>query len=253
MGATNFTSHYDLPQFVANDKPSWLGDVNSAFLKIDTAIADASATAQSANSAATSAQTQVAGLTTQLGTVEGKANTALNTANSAEGKATTAQEVASAASVTAGEAKTAAQGALPLDGGTMTGSLVLNGAPTQELEAATKGYVDSKGVSVQKFTNKDYVGGTFTAVVIGNCLIVGGDYTVSSITTAIIATLTGNPLNVTSTVQFGSRIRVQAGGQITYLPLRLQYNDTANETRILYSGAAVSDTNNICNGVYVAG
>lgn len=170
MGATNFTSHYDLPQFVANDKPSWLGDVNGAFLKIDTAIADASATAQSANSAATSAQTQVANLSTQLGTVEGKANAAVTTATTADGKATTAQEVASAASVAAGEAKTAAESAVPLSGGTMTGKLILSGAPTDDLGAATKAYVDANGgggisavVLTPNSTNVQTVGTQFRA------------------------------------------------------------------------------------------
>ena len=39
MGYTNKTSHYDLPQWIAGDKPSWLGDVNTAMLNIDTAYA----------------------------------------------------------------------------------------------------------------------------------------------------------------------------------------------------------------------
>ena len=30
MGYTNKTSHYELPQYTANDKPSWLGDFNAA-------------------------------------------------------------------------------------------------------------------------------------------------------------------------------------------------------------------------------
>ena len=34
---------------------------------------------------------------------------------------------------------------LKLSGGTMTGNLILNGAPTADNQAATKAYVDSKG------------------------------------------------------------------------------------------------------------
>ena len=30
MGYTNKTSHYELPQYVANDKPRQLGDFNAA-------------------------------------------------------------------------------------------------------------------------------------------------------------------------------------------------------------------------------
>lgn len=38
MASTNLTPTYLLPQFDEDDKPSWLGDVNSAFLKIENAI-----------------------------------------------------------------------------------------------------------------------------------------------------------------------------------------------------------------------
>lgn len=150
MGYTNKTSHYELPQYVANDKPSWLGDFNAAMLKIDTVMADNDATAEAANSAATGAQSQVAALATQLTTIQGQVNTAVDTATTADGKATTAQTVAGQANTTASEAKTlaetakqAADLALPIGGGTMTGDLILNGAPTANNQAATKEYVDA--------------------------------------------------------------------------------------------------------------
>lgn len=38
MASTNKTPNYNLPQFVANDKPTWLGDFNSAMSNIDTAM-----------------------------------------------------------------------------------------------------------------------------------------------------------------------------------------------------------------------
>ena len=162
MGYTNKTSHYELPQYVANDKPSWLGDFNAAMLKIDTVMADNDATAEAANSAATGAQTQVAALSAQLSTIQGQVNTAVDTATAADGKATTAQSVATQASTTAGEAKTLAETAktsadlatetagqaLPKSGGTMTGSLLLSGDPTANMEAATKQYVDNAGASL---------------------------------------------------------------------------------------------------------
>ena len=150
MGYTNKTSHYELPQYVANDKPSWLGDFNAAMLKIDTVMADNDATAEAANSAATGAQTQVAALSSQLSTIQGQVNTAVDTATTADGKATTAQSVATQASTTASEAKTLAETAkqsadlaLPIGGGTMSGDLILNGAPTANNQAATKAYVDA--------------------------------------------------------------------------------------------------------------
>ncbi len=38
MGATNRTTNYNLPQFVATDVPTWLTDVNGAMATIDTSI-----------------------------------------------------------------------------------------------------------------------------------------------------------------------------------------------------------------------
>lgn len=35
MGHTNQTVNKQLPQFVDSDKPTWLGDVNEGFRKID--------------------------------------------------------------------------------------------------------------------------------------------------------------------------------------------------------------------------
>lgn len=69
MSHTNKTPNYDLPQFIGTDKASWLGDLNPAFLAIDTGMQankvaaqaaevsaeEASALAQSANSVANSA------------------------------------------------------------------------------------------------------------------------------------------------------------------------------------------------------
>lgn len=187
MGYTNKTSHYELPQYVANDKPSWLGDFNAAMLKIDTVMADNDATAEAASSAATGAQTQVAALSSQLSTIQGQVNTAVDTATTADGKATTAQSVAGEANTNASEAKTLAQtakqtadNALPIGGGTMTGDLILNGAPAADNQAATKAYVDSKasgGVEnvtiTPNATNVQTAGVQFKAV----CRKQGGVYT----------------------------------------------------------------------------
>lgn len=121
MGYTNKTSHYDLPQWIAGDKPSWLGDVNTAMLNIDTAIAGADASASAAESSAAAANAQV------------QAQEAKITKNTTDIQALT-DELADVSGV--------ASAALPKSGGTMTGALTLAGAPTQDLQAATKKYVD---------------------------------------------------------------------------------------------------------------
>lgn len=90
------TTNYELPQFNGSDKPTWLGDINGAFLAIDAAMknnADAAAGAQE------SASSALAGLTT-----------ALERAQTADTKATQAISDAAAAQLTAnGAASNAAQ------------------------------------------------------------------------------------------------------------------------------------------------
>ncbi len=107
---TNETTNYDLPQFIGTDKPTWLGDFNTAMSTIDTAVGtNASAITSlgtrvtSAEGIASQASTDVAGLTSTVNTLSGNVTTvtttannaqstatsALNTANSADGKATT--------------------------------------------------------------------------------------------------------------------------------------------------------------------
>lgn len=81
MGSTNKTAHYELPQFVANDKPSWLGDVNQAMEAIDTGIFGAKSSADGAQTTANNAvagvqtaNTRMDGMQTQLDTVATQAN-----------------------------------------------------------------------------------------------------------------------------------------------------------------------------------
>ena len=123
MGYTNKTSHYNLPQWISGDKPSWLGDVNTAMLNIDTAIAGADASATAAESSAAAANAQVQAQEQKI------------TKNTTDIQALTEQLA---------EVSGVASAALPKNGGTMTGALTLAGAPTQDLQAATKKYVDDQ-------------------------------------------------------------------------------------------------------------
>lgn len=49
MASTNKTTNYNLPQWIGSDKPTWLGDLNNAFLTIDTTMKNNSDTATLAN------------------------------------------------------------------------------------------------------------------------------------------------------------------------------------------------------------
>lgn len=142
MGYTNKTSHCELPQWIAGDKPSWLGDVNTAMLNIDTAIAGADASASAAESSAAAANAQV------------QAQEAKITKNATDIKALT-EQLADVSGV--------ASAALPKSGGAMTGPLTLAGAPMQDLQAATKKYVDDKTRSVRTaYSCNDTVAGSLT-------------------------------------------------------------------------------------------
>lgn len=59
MASTNKTTHYDLPQWIGTDKPTFLGDLNGAFSTIDTQLYTAVTNAENANTSATSAASAV--------------------------------------------------------------------------------------------------------------------------------------------------------------------------------------------------
>lgn len=115
MGHTNETSNYDLPQFIGTDKPTWLGDINGAFLAIDNAIAGvasdatsavsiangAATLATSASEAASAATTTAEAASTAATSAASVANTAADTANNAQSTAVLAKSTADTASATA--------------------------------------------------------------------------------------------------------------------------------------------------------
>ena len=118
MAHTNHTANYELSQFVANDKPTFLGDYNGDMSKIDAAIkaADnkagaADTTAESAAALATSASTTATEAATDAATAAATATTALNTANNATTTAQNASTAAQSASTTASAAATKADAA----------------------------------------------------------------------------------------------------------------------------------------------
>ena len=69
MSATNATANYELPIFLATDKPAWLTDWNGAMNAIDTAIHTAQATADGAQTTASTATTDIATINSSLSTI----------------------------------------------------------------------------------------------------------------------------------------------------------------------------------------
>lgn len=147
MSYTNQTPNYGLPQYVADDKPTYLGDFNKAMLDIDSAIkstetmaSSAESTANTANSNSTEAlelaneagdnaleaktdagqaKTLVENLTTRVSNAETDASTAKSLASNANNNANSAIEKSNVAESTAGVAKTTADNALSLINGTI--------------------------------------------------------------------------------------------------------------------------------------
>ena len=106
---------------------------------------------------------------TEAATALSKAEDAETTADAAKTTADGAKTTADAAKTAADGAKTAADGAktaadaaqatadaaLPKSGGTMTGKITLDGAPTTNLHAATKKYVDDVGGGISSVETDD--------------------------------------------------------------------------------------------------
>lgn len=77
MAHTNQTEHYNLPQFVGSDIPSWLVDVNQAYTAIDSAIYTAKNTADVASNTAGSASTVAQDATQAAVAANATANSAM--------------------------------------------------------------------------------------------------------------------------------------------------------------------------------
>lgn len=104
FGHSGETTNYDLPQFVGTDKPTWLGDFNTAMASIDAGMAENASDitslgtrVTSAESAASQASTDVASLTSTVSTLSSNVQSATTTANNAQSTATSALNTANTA------------------------------------------------------------------------------------------------------------------------------------------------------------
>ena len=75
MSHTNSTPNFNLPQFVANDTPAWLTDINGAFSDIDTNMASIQNIANTASGTATGASTKADQLDAELDTTNSNVST----------------------------------------------------------------------------------------------------------------------------------------------------------------------------------
>lgn len=109
MSHTNSTTNYGLPQWIGSDKPTFLGDFNSAFNTIDGQMKQNSTDAGQAISTANSANATAMDAAERSITAKSTADTAKDTADAANALATTASNTATVAKNTADEAARTAE------------------------------------------------------------------------------------------------------------------------------------------------
>lgn len=97
MASTNKTPNYDLPQWVAADKPTFLGDMNAAFLDIDTAMHENAESSGSQEQRLTAVEAKATENATNIANVSQVANTAGETATAAQNAASAASALATTA------------------------------------------------------------------------------------------------------------------------------------------------------------
>ena len=108
MSHTNITTNYGLPQWIGSDKPTFLGDFNSAFNTIDTQMKSNADTAAGAAETASSANATAISANETATAADGKATLAKNTADAATSAAQSASDLATVAKNTADNAAHAA-------------------------------------------------------------------------------------------------------------------------------------------------
>lgn len=111
MSYTNQTANYGLPQYTADDKPTYLGDFNKAMLDIDTAIKNNENIAQASKTLAQNANNSASEALSTANTASSSATNAGVKADNAYALAESAKADATQASTDATDAKTIANSA----------------------------------------------------------------------------------------------------------------------------------------------
>lgn len=151
MGHTNSTPNYNFPQFVGTDKPTFLGDINGAFLAIDSAIAGVAADADSAASVANTAASTAAGAVETANTAASTAASAASTATAAQSTANTAADTANNAQSTAVLAKSTADSAATDAATAITDSAQAVADAAEAKAAAVRGKVEVTSDGVKTY------------------------------------------------------------------------------------------------------
>ena len=213
MSYTNSTPNLHLPQYIATDKPTYLGDWNASMQTIDTVITSTQATANGASSTATSANS----------TALAAQNTANNALNKAGDNATSITEINN-------NLDSSTLDFSPITAAGMTDNSIT--ANSNKYLAAIKITASWVNYNPNNITNKVVVG---------------------SITRIPIFTLTGNPFNLTvsniSDESPSSSISMR-GGSYRYSTDSEQNVSSFASSYIIYDGANTIIYLAINNGVF---
>ena len=214
--ASDLNENFDQVLYLAQETANNVTNQSTAGLQ--TQIDAANATAQAANSTAT---------------------TANNTANGIDAKATTALSNSTNAVNTANLA-------LPKTGGTMTGDIVLVGAPTTGLHPATKTYVDDVNTTATNALPK--AGGTMTGVITyaaAQPQLVSG---------TAIASTSGTSIEFTSIPSWVKQITVMFNGVSTNgtAHVNVQLGSTTYQTTGYVSATSQSTGNHVTTFGFIA-
>ena len=144
MPSTNKTPYAELPQFLPSDKPTWLGDINNAMLKIDSKLSEG-------NTKNTQQDLQIA---TALENSANAATAAQEAKTAAEGAVAKADAVSARLPVGSADIKDGAVTATKLDSTAMNAILkgmTIKRFSTYEESADNDGMVVPSGVNLEGF------------------------------------------------------------------------------------------------------
>lgn len=88
MPATNKTTNFNLPQFIATDIPTWLDDINDAMLKIDTALQNIKTTGSTNESDISEIETNLQTINSSIASANGNITTLQSSVNSLNSQVT---------------------------------------------------------------------------------------------------------------------------------------------------------------------
>lgn len=245
MSYTNQTANYGLPQYTADDKPTYLGDFNKAMLDIDTAIkaneniatasqtlaqnanntsSEALSTANTASSSATNAGVRADNAYALAESAKSDATQATTDATDAKTIANSANQTATSANATATSAQTTATNA------NNTATSAQNSV--NALQSTVETLNDKDFISLELSSNMSNVGAN-TKIAFNNAdKQLGTELTLSNNNIVI-----GDNVNSVSVSAIVSISNVSVG----YHVLKLMLNDTVVAQSYLSHGTTTGD------------